>query len=252
MECKNCGNRFEGKYCNQCGQSIAERLTIRTLWTLVVEDIFEIDGGLVYTTRQLCINSGTTAIDYINGVRKKYYSPLKYLIFWTAILFIVSRLIGHERTNLSILEILQKKTIPFSEESLSDYLKIHREVIFAHTDIFFLGAVPFLSLLSYIIYRKQKLFITELSVPYLYLCGQIAFILVITLPIILLLGEGSYTPLISLKLLAVYYLVFKIHRQMFNESWTKTIIKSLIIIWGGQIVYGIATYLVFNTLKLLV
>jgi len=252
MECKNCGNQFEGKYCNQCGQRVAERLTIKSLWSLTVEDLFGVDRGLVHTTRQLWLNPGKTAIDYIHGVRKKYYSPLKYLIFWTALLFIITRLMENQRTDLSILEILRKTTVPFSEDSFNDYMDIYSEVIGVHTDLFFLGAVPFLSLMSYIIYRKSKLFMTELSIPYLYLSGQIAFILVITLPIILLIGEGNFILGMSLTLIAVYYLIFKTHKEVFKESWPKTIIKSFIIMWGGQLIYGIATYLLFNVVKLLI
>jgi len=252
MECKNCGNQFEGKYCNQCGQRVAERLTIKSLWSLAGEDLFGVDRGLVHTTCQLWLNPGKTALDYINGVRKQYYSPLKYLIFWTALLFIITRLTEHQQADLSILEIFRKNTVPFSEESLSDYMEIYSEFIGAHTDLFFLGTVPFFSLMSYIIYRKSQLFMTELSVPYLYLSGQIAFILVITLPIILLVGEGNFMLGMSLTLLVVYYLIFKTHKQIFNESWPKTIIKSFLIIWGGQIIYGIATYFMFNALKLVI
>lgn len=41
----------------------------------------------------------------------------------------------------------------------------------------------------------------------------------------------------------------KLHKQLFHESWTKTVIKSLTVIYLGQIIYGLTAYMALNLLK---
>lgn len=115
--------------------------------------------------------------------------------------------------------------------------------------MFFLGAVPFLSLMSSLVYRRRKLFFTELTVPYLYLSGQLTTIVVLVVPALVVFGDQAVLPWMLVTLLIVYYLIFKMHKQIFNDSWLRAISKSLFIIWGGQMIYGLVTYLVFNVWK---
>lgn len=63
IECKNCGNRFDGKYCPQCGQGVAIRITFKSLWKLLAEDMFDWDRGLIHTTRELWTSPGITAVN---------------------------------------------------------------------------------------------------------------------------------------------------------------------------------------------
>jgi hypothetical protein len=132
------------------------------------------------------------------------------------------------------------------------------EVIFRYANFYFLGMVPFLTILSYAIYYKKGYYMTELSIFYLYFCGQIAFILVIITPVITLLEEVAYLPIIVYLSIIVFllivwlYLIFKMHRQFFGENWAKTVIKSLAIYYTGIIIYGVTAYGILNLIKTLI
>jgi hypothetical protein len=251
MKCKNCDNDFVGNYCNVCGQKVMDRFTIKGVWTLIVDDVFEVNKGLLHTLKQLWLNPGKTSLDFVNGRTRIYYSPLKYLIFWTAIYLILVSLIENNRGQ-SIKDIIFNTSQPFSIESIKDFISIYTEMIFRHPDLFYLGLTPFLTIMSYIIYRKKKFYFTELSILYLYILGQIMFVVAITIPIISLLGDNKIVLLFILPLtVIVIYLVIKSHKQFFRDTWAKSTVKGLVILYGGQLIYMLTTLTIFNVIKIL-
>lgn len=249
IKCKNCFNEFTGEYCNTCGQRTFDRITLKNIWSQVAEDILNIDKGLIYTIRQLWTNPGKTAANYIDGKRKNYYGPIKYLILWTAIFFIISPFIAVDRQKNSIIKLILNPNEPFTPESLDDFLGIYIELLVRHTDLFYLGMVPFFALLSYYLFNTKRFSIVELLIPYLYLVGQMAFVLVITLPLGKLTGTVGQFSVMAITFVLLIYLVIKLHRELFQESWTRTVAKSLTVIYGGQIIYGLVAYGTLNIFK---
>ncbi|HEU5290456.1 MAG TPA: DUF3667 domain-containing protein [Cyclobacteriaceae bacterium] len=250
MECKNCNNEFVGNYCNECGQKVMDRLTIKSLWRLIVDDVFEIDKGLLYTVKQLWISPGKTALDFIHGRTKKYYSPLKYLIFWTAIYFILISLLDFkDHESKSIKNLVFNSSRPFSPESFDDFGNLYLEVISRYLDLFYFGMILFLKIVSYFIYRKRGFFFTELSVLYIYLLGQLVLILTLSIPLVYLFNNIAIYMLLP-EMIVVLYLLFKSHKEFFADTWIKTIIKSLAILYIGQLIYGATAYVALNLIKI--
>lgn len=252
MKCVNCDNEFVGAYCNVCGQRILERLTLKTSWKLIIDDVFDINKGLFFTVKQLWINPGKTSLDFIKGRTKNYYSPVKYLIFWTALYLVLMSFIDSGRQSESIRDLIFNSTPPFSFKSFGEYMTIYNEILFRHTDLFYLGLTPFLTLTSHIIYRKKKFYLAELSVLYLYILGQIIFILACVVPMLSLFGENRAVLIFIAPLaMVVIYLVIKSHKQFFGETWIKSIVKGLTILYVGQILYGLTTYITLNLVKMI-
>lgn len=251
MICKNCSTEFTGQYCNQCGQQITTPITFRQIGSHIAEDIFGIDHGLIYTLKQLWINPGKTPEDYIDGKRKRYYGPIKYLIFWTAAFFVLSTLFFGDPKAVSLLDLVSNTHPAFSQQSIEDFGSIYVEVLIHHTDLFYIGMIPFVTLVGYWFYKQKGYGFAELLIPYLYLFGQIVFLLVITLPLVRVFGNSALGVVMATGVVALFYLLLKMHRQLFKESWTKTVVKSIIIIYLGQTIYVVLVYSVLNAAKLL-
>lgn len=250
LVCQNCENTFEGDYCNHCGQKRSSRISYRLLASQVSKEIFDLDHGLLFTLKSLLVNPGNTVKSYILGARKKYYSPLKYLFIWTGIYFLLfkANILG---TTATPLGNNNHDSLPFSPESVTDYLALYLRMISEHTDLFYLAMVPFLTIVSYLLFRKQQFLYTELLVCYLYVCGQIVFLLLITSLITFTLGKSALPYVMSVSVVAVLYLFLKMHKELFMQSWILTIAKSLTVLYGGQILFGLATYFVINLSKLI-
>ncbi|WP_417599851.1 DUF3667 domain-containing protein [Owenweeksia hongkongensis] len=86
--CKNCKIRFEGNYCANCGQAASanNRLKFTTIFKEFFDNTFNIHKGFFFTFWKLCVKPSEVALSYIQGSRKKYTNPTRYLVIALAIL----------------------------------------------------------------------------------------------------------------------------------------------------------------------
>ena len=84
--CKNCGNHFYLKFCNNCGQkSDTHRITWKELFHHLPHAIFHLDEGFFYTIKQLIIRPGHALREYLLGKRKYFFNPFLMLILVTTL-----------------------------------------------------------------------------------------------------------------------------------------------------------------------
>lgn len=79
--CKNCGHRFEGKFCNNCGQTgETKRIDLHYLKHEIPHSFFHINAGLLYTSKQLFIRPGHAIREYLEGKRINHIQPLSFVL----------------------------------------------------------------------------------------------------------------------------------------------------------------------------
>lgn len=85
--CPNCGNHYKGKFCNNCGQKTgAERFSFGHIFSEVFHAFTHADKGFLTLFRQLLIEPGKVAYEYIvESKRKKYFNLFTFFILITAI-----------------------------------------------------------------------------------------------------------------------------------------------------------------------
>ncbi len=86
MTCKNCGHEFQENFCPNCGQRKMgnSRLKLFALIGKFIDDEFDLHQGFFYTLWQLSYKPGITARNYIQGMRKRYTAPTRFLIITVA------------------------------------------------------------------------------------------------------------------------------------------------------------------------
>jgi hypothetical protein len=85
--CKNCGNSFSGKFCNNCGEKVYTDKD-RSVAHLLAEGfhfITHFEGTFFNTVIALFTKPGKFSLDYCNGVRKKYFKPLAFFLLLVVI-----------------------------------------------------------------------------------------------------------------------------------------------------------------------
>ena len=81
MICKNCGNSFEGNYCNHCGQKAGfRRIDAKYVRNEIPNSIFQLDRGFLFTVKELFLRPGHSIREFLEGRRKSHYKPFAYLI----------------------------------------------------------------------------------------------------------------------------------------------------------------------------
>jgi hypothetical protein len=252
-ECVNCGNLFHGNFCNRCGQKTINRFTGVYLWEQLREDVIGLESGLVHTFKELWINPGKLISNYVKGATKQYYSPLKYLVFWTAVYLISVQFLNRAEQNPNFLhDLLLHTNKPFSSEAFADFNLFFRWLMEQKSDFYFLGIIPFLSASGYIFFRNKNFNVTEIVIFFTYFYGQFAFC-AMAVNLADLIPAWSELKFSSPIILILFSLVFfRMIKQFFNESWKVSILKGVGILLVGTATFWFLLFLVFNGIKYLV
>lgn len=90
--CFNCGAELEGTFCSRCGQSNRRaRLTVRGWFEDLVTHLTDLDSSRIWqTVIGLTLRPGRVPLDYVEGRRIRYVSPIRYAIgtcalWWAAV-----------------------------------------------------------------------------------------------------------------------------------------------------------------------
>ncbi|MCK6693727.1 MAG: DUF3667 domain-containing protein, partial [Thermoanaerobaculia bacterium] len=79
----------------ECGQKAkTKRITTKTVWEEVRKSVIHYDQGFSYTVLQLLRRPGHAIREYLEGKRVNHIKPVKFLLWSTAINFLVFHLLG--------------------------------------------------------------------------------------------------------------------------------------------------------------
>lgn len=89
--CINCDKKLEGKFCHGCGQKTitAEDKKLKHFFIEFLSSLFFADGKLLSTFKALFFQPGKLGKAYIDGVRKKFLSPLQVFFFANLLYFLI-------------------------------------------------------------------------------------------------------------------------------------------------------------------
>src|SRR5690349_21293596 len=82
IACKNCGNQFTGKFCNNCGEKVYTEHD-KTFAHFIEESfhfITHIDSKFLRTWWLVMTRPAVVSTDISQGVRKRYYKPINLFL----------------------------------------------------------------------------------------------------------------------------------------------------------------------------
>jgi len=223
MICKNCGNIFEGHYCNNCGQkSNVGRIGFLYLFEEVTNGVFQVNKGILYTIKALTISPGLTIREFIEGKRQKHFKPLSFLFIIASVYALSTYLLDINTTLgeflsgiLSAFESSENETITVC---VLNWMANH----YAYSILIFM---PFLSSASFLAFRGYNYF--EHLVLNIYITGQqILIYLLFSILFLFIDIDDSLLQLLPVALGVLYTLWT--YCQFFEKK--KTISKILLTI----------------------
>jgi len=88
MKCSVCSNEIKGNYCSNCGQYFKDsRVTITTILSDIFDSVFSLEKSFFKNLRIGLSQPQTLVLNYWDGFRKFYFSPVKF--FTIASLFLL-------------------------------------------------------------------------------------------------------------------------------------------------------------------
>jgi hypothetical protein len=250
IPCKNCNAEFDGKFCPYCGQKAKTgRITISQVAKDLQNQVVHVEQGFLYTLRELILRPGIMLRDFIAGKRVKHIKPVKFLVWATAISFLIVKLLGFQEHIIN--QIKAQQQIQDNSPVMSLLQKIG-DWVNAHPSVIMLFTVPFIGLASWLLFRKRAYNYAEHFTAAAYLMGMInLFSIVVTI----VLSFFKHLPIQQLTILSSIQWLFNLtyfgwtYGQWMGgdrPAWTR--FKGAMVVIGGYFLMIIATALITSTL----
>lgn len=87
--CKNCLNKFQGTYCNLCGEKITEEadLSLNRIFSQAFESITNLDSKFFKTFHGLLFYPGRLSDKFVSGIRVPYLKPFQVFLLCNVVFF---------------------------------------------------------------------------------------------------------------------------------------------------------------------
>lgn len=223
--CKNCGNSFEGNFCNQCGQSAkTKRINHEFLWEDIEHGLLHYDKGIGYSLKKLFEKPGSVIEDYIAGKRVNHFRPISMVIIMATIYALIYHFL--DLNNRSALD-----------ESSGLIL----EKVFEHYYWFVVATIPIYTFTTYIMFKKTGFNFYEFVIFEAFKTSQRLGVHILFLPVLYFLKDRSgFNTVSNLLFIIDFLLIFWTNKQFFNSMSSKQVfLRSLV----SYIMYCILAFL---------
>lgn len=174
-QCKNCNEVVSGKFCSECGQDTStERITYHTIIHEIEHGILHIDKGILYTVKELILRPGKNIKDFLAGKRVSHFKPFAF-IFITATIYAALAKFSHGG---ALFDNIQIEVDDSNEDVFVDILRWVKN----HYAYAMILMLPFTSLSTYLIFRKQGYNYFEHLVINAYTTGVKTFTNILIIP----------------------------------------------------------------------
>lgn len=221
--CKNCGNEFEGNFCNICGQKASvKRLTYESLGDNLMHGFLHVDKGFFYTIKMLVINPGKVVNDFINCKRAPYFQPFPLLIILSTVYGILDSLINRATNNV------HKPDVSFGEleKPIAETINFFLEYITHNFALINIFLIPPFALAVRFAFRKansKKFNFVEYFFGGAYLSSLYLVINIALIPFIFLSKGTTFEDIIDFVLYSLYFIVtVRYLYELFQDKFWKT------------------------------
>lgn len=229
--CKNCNHQFEGKFCNNCGQSAdTHRLDYKSLFKDLRKNFLKyFHGGIFYSAVQLFKRPGHTIREYIEGKRVKHFEPIALLLTLAALYGLLYHTFG---INLFV------DVSNHSSASQTSNMNLINRWFSDNYSLATLLFVPIYSIASFLVFRKQQYNFIEHVYLNAFLGSQRILLRLMLFPLLVIYnGTAQLKIILDVSILLDVVLIVWSYKQFFNK-----------LPKGKAILLSILSYVIFFVL----
>ncbi len=206
ISCKNCSTEYEGKHCPQCGQRAkVKRITNSSVMEEIRERLFHLNQGFFFTFLELLRRPGPAIREYIEGKRVVHFKPVKFLLWATALNFLVFHLVGLDK---DIIHAISEHQGAAQSAGARAFQAAFSQYIFDHPAIIIFLLIPNIAFFSWWYFRKQGYNYAEHFVLNAYLMGEVSLFGIVLNPLSKLAGTEQTTMFIKTGISALLWICY--------------------------------------------
>lgn len=243
MKCKNCGNHFDGKYCNLCGEKVLNPHD-KSFFHFLEESfhfITHFEGTFFTTVRTMFSHPGKLSLDITNGIRKKYFRPFSLFLLLVVVYLLFPYVEGLN------MDMKYYPVIPIFGDFARGMIHKKMEVngltepelaaLFHHTSstvskFLLLILIPLSALFFKLVFFRKKNYyydylVFSAEINSMYLLWAYLFIGLVAWIIPIHLSENFFSLMMHIPFLL--YLILPI-KHFFKIKWWQSVIWSLLFV----------------------
>lgn len=233
--CLNCNTRLHGKFCHSCGQkATSASVKLHDFVHEATHEFLHLDGKIVNTLKLLVAKPGQLTVEFLEGRRSRYVSPLRVYLTFSLIFFTLAAILprGLESavkvrgdTGLQGDTELERRLATGMRKAEQDADLIGNAVLHHLPKIMFV-LMPVFALIIWAFYRKQQQF----YIPHLYYSVHFhAFVFLVMSVYVAVNRIGVPKPAAAVLILTVIPYHFIALRRVYGGSRGVTLAKGFAV-----------------------
>jgi hypothetical protein len=175
IDCLNCGTSLApgDRFCRQCAQKADTRpLTWRHFSHELFHALAPADASVLHLFKDLIVRPGVVAREYLQGRRKKYFSPFSWFLISAGSIVVINGLLGKVPADLEANPAVLAR-LP-TEAARASYLAVIQRsgqvthFMATHGNLFAMAAVPLLAFIFWLFYRRRHNYVEFLLATLLF------------------------------------------------------------------------------------
>ncbi len=222
--CPNCNDEIIKNFCSNCGQKKFKRIDKKYIWEEIQYTTIHTNKGLLYTLKNLVVNPGKTARQFIDGCRVNHYKPI-LLVF---LLSGISTFISVKFLNFN--EVLKKQY-----ESQQMNAELANEIVHfvtSYNSLIMLAMVPVFACFTKIgFFRWGHNYYEHIVINAYFLSFYIVLIMIFVYPIMYFVKDNPvlYGQMSQYFMLLVPILLFWFFSGFYPERSKKSVFWSVLL-----------------------
>ncbi|RMZ59794.1 DUF3667 domain-containing protein [Chryseobacterium nematophagum] len=240
--CLNCNQTITENFCSHCGQKKFKRIDKKYVWDEIQYTFLHTNKGFLYSVKNIIINPGKTAKNFIDGNRVNHYKPLLLSFVLSGIsAFISFKFLG-------FAEVMKKfyENQAGSSQAMNDIMTM----INSYNSIFMLLLIPLFALLSKLVFMKWGQNYYEHIVMNSYILSYYTlFNIILIYPILYFMKHDVelFSTFSGISMIFTFFIAIWFYKEFYNTRSLKTIILRVLAIFGLLVI----VYFVFIMVVLL-
>jgi len=244
--CSNCGTPLQGTFCYVCGQKAGHAdVSLHDLAHEAFHEFVHLDGKILQTLRMLVTRPGLLTVEFLNGRRARYLSPLRLYLTCSLLFFGLAALAPDvTRSVVRVSRTPSPGEVPIDPAVLKQWqeeasARMGHAIVHDMPRVMFV-LMPVFGVLTWALYRRARPYYA----PHLYYAIHFhaLLFLVLALAIPLLVIGGRVGPAIArvapIAILVYHYIGL---RRVFGGSRLQTA-------WKGTLIWAVYTMLVLGVM----
>lgn len=236
--CLNCDTRLHGKFCHSCGQkATSASVSVHDFAHEATHEFLHLDGKILRTLKLLVTRPGQLTVEFLEGRRTRYVSPLRVYLTFSLIFFTLAAVLPRGLDGAVKMQKVQGGTglnrdTEFERRLESGLSKTRKDAallsnaVLKHLPKVMFGLMPVFALITWLFYRRHQRF----YIPHLYYSVHFHAFVFLVMSIYLLVNRiGVPKPAAAILILTVIPYHFIALRRVFGGSRARTLAKGFAI-----------------------